>query len=44
MDVLGGDEAVGPDDGLDQDELTYLHLGRRERLTEIQGRVMKELV
>ena len=24
MDVLGGDEAVGPDDGLDQDELAEI--------------------
>jgi uncharacterized protein (DUF1501 family) len=30
--------------GLDQDELTYLHLGRRERLTEIQGRVIDRIV
>ncbi|MBI1900787.1 MAG: DUF1501 domain-containing protein [Planctomycetia bacterium] len=30
--------------GLDQDELTWLHLGRRERLTELQGRVIPQLV
>jgi len=30
--------------GFDQDELTYPHLGRDERLTEIQGRVIRELV
>ncbi len=30
--------------GFDQDELTYPHLGRDERLTEIQGQVIQELV
>jgi hypothetical protein len=30
--------------GLDQDRLSYLHLGRRERLTLIHGKVIKELV
>jgi len=30
--------------GLDQDELSYLHLGRKERLTEIQGEVIQEIV
>ena len=30
--------------GLDQDSLTWLHQGRRERLTEIQGSVIKEIV
>lgn len=30
--------------GLDQDALSYLHLGRKERLTEIQGRVIQEIV
>jgi len=30
--------------GLDQDALSYLHLGRKERLTEVQGEVIKELV
>jgi len=30
--------------GLDQDELSYLHQGRKERLTEVQGRVIQELV
>jgi hypothetical protein len=30
--------------GLDQDELSYLHLGRKERLTQIHGRVIKEIV
>lgn len=29
--------------GLDQDMLSYLHLGREERLTEIHGRVITEL-
>lgn len=30
--------------GLDQDELSYLHLGRRERLTLIHGAVIDEIV
>jgi hypothetical protein len=30
--------------GLDQDLLSYLHLGRKERLTEIQGDVIKKVV
>ncbi|HLY74524.1 MAG TPA: DUF1501 domain-containing protein [Planctomycetota bacterium] len=30
--------------GLDQDRLTYLHLGRHERLTLLRGRVIQELV
>jgi hypothetical protein len=30
--------------GLDQDELSYLHQGRKERLTEVQGEVIEELV
>lgn len=30
--------------GLDQDELSYPHLGRRERLTLIHGRVLDQLV
>lgn len=30
--------------GLDQDELSYPHLGRRERLTQIRGRVIEEIV
>ncbi len=30
--------------GLDQDALNYLHQGRRERLTEIQGEVIKGIV
>jgi hypothetical protein len=30
--------------GLDQDELSYLHQGRKERLTEIQGSVISEIV
>src|SRR6266404_4630731 len=30
--------------GLDQDRLTYLHLGRQERLTLVQGRVIGKLV
>jgi hypothetical protein len=30
--------------GLDQDQLTYPHLGRDERLTEVQGELIKELL
>jgi hypothetical protein len=30
--------------GLNQDALSYLHLGRRERLTEVHGRVIKEIL
>jgi uncharacterized protein (DUF1501 family) len=30
--------------GLDQDELTYPHLGRTERLTLIRGRVIQKIV
>ena len=30
--------------GLDQEQLTYLHLGRHERLTLLKGRVIKEIV
>jgi uncharacterized protein (DUF1501 family) len=30
--------------GLDQDTLTYLHSGREERLTDIGGRVIQELL
>jgi hypothetical protein len=30
--------------GLDQERLTYLHLGRHERLTLLKGRVIKEMV
>jgi hypothetical protein len=30
--------------GLDQDELSYLHLGRKERLTLVEGKVIKEIV
>jgi hypothetical protein len=30
--------------GLDQDDLSYLHLGRKERLTEIQGEVIRTIV
>jgi len=30
--------------GLDQDELTYLHLGRRERLTLVEGKVIEQIV
>lgn len=30
--------------GLDQDALSYMHLGRKERLTEVRGEVLKELI
>jgi hypothetical protein len=30
--------------GIDQDDLSYLHLGRKERLTQIHGRVIRQLV
>jgi hypothetical protein len=30
--------------GLDQNQLTYLHLGREERLTELQGTVIEKIV
>ena len=30
--------------GLNQDQLSVLHQGRRERLTEVQGRVVKEIL
>lgn len=30
--------------GFDQDDLTYPHLGRNERLTQIHGRVIREIV
>ncbi len=30
--------------GLDQDELSYPHLGRRERLTLVHGRVIEQIV
>jgi hypothetical protein len=30
--------------GLDQERLTYLHLGRHERLTLLRGKVIKEIV
>jgi Protein of unknown function (DUF1501) len=30
--------------GLDQEQLTYLHLGRKERLTSILGRVIRQIV
>lgn len=30
--------------GLNQDDLTYLHLGRRERITELLGNVIDEII
>ena len=29
--------------GLDQDALSYLHLGRKERLTQVHGRVIEQI-
>jgi hypothetical protein len=30
--------------GLNQDALSYLHLGRKERLTEVRGQVIKDII
>ena len=30
--------------GLNQDDLSYLHMGRKERLTQLHGRVIPEIV
>jgi hypothetical protein len=30
--------------GLDQDALNYMYLGRKERLTEVRGEIVKEIV
>jgi hypothetical protein len=30
--------------GLNQDALSYLHLGRKERLTEVRGQILKDIV
>jgi hypothetical protein len=30
--------------GLDQDALIYLYLGRKERLTEVRGEIVKEII
>ena len=30
--------------GLEQDRLSYLHMGRKERLTQVHGRVIREIV
>jgi hypothetical protein len=30
--------------GLDQDELSFLHQGRKERLTFVHGNVLKQIV
>lgn len=30
--------------GLDQDALSYMHLGRKERLTELRGDVLKDII
>jgi len=30
--------------GLNQDDLSYLHMGRKERLTQVHGQVISEIV
>jgi len=30
--------------GLDQDALSYMHLGRKERLTEVRGEIVKGII
>jgi len=30
--------------GLNQDALSYMYLGRKERLTEVRGEILKEIV
>ena len=30
--------------GLDQDALSYMYLGRKERLTEVRGEIIKDIV
>ncbi|MEO8370412.1 MAG: DUF1501 domain-containing protein [Candidatus Solibacter sp.] len=30
--------------GLDQDALSYLYLGRKERLTEVRGEIVKDII
>jgi hypothetical protein len=30
--------------GLNQDQLSYMHLGRKERLTEVHGSVIKDII
>ena len=30
--------------GLEQDELSYPHLGRKERLTLVQGQVIRQII
>jgi len=30
--------------GLNQDALSYMHLGRKERLTEVRGEVIKDII
>jgi hypothetical protein len=30
--------------GLQQDQLSFMHQGRRERLTELHGRIIKEIL
>ena len=30
--------------GLQQDQLSFMHLGRRERLTEVHGEILKGII
>ena len=30
--------------GLNQDQLSYMHLGRKERLTEVHGSIIKDIL
>jgi hypothetical protein len=30
--------------GLQQDQLSFMHLGRKERLTEVHGQILKEII
>jgi hypothetical protein len=30
--------------GLNQDALSYMHLGRKERLTEVRGNIVKDIL
>jgi hypothetical protein len=30
--------------GLDQDALSYMYLGRKERLTEVRGEIVKDII
>ena len=38
------DEALLYQMGLNQDALSYMYLGRKERLTEVRGEIVKDIV